>query len=60
LTSTAPLLDRETAQTVGRLLREFQEQESMMLIVVTHSVELAGTLNRRLRLDDGQLHEVDS
>jgi len=46
-------------EPTGNLDRD-QEQESMMLIVVTHSVELAGTLNRRLRLDDGQLHEVDS
>ncbi len=53
-------LDRETARSIGRLLLELQEQESMMLIVVTHSLELAGTLERRLRLDDGQLHDADS
>ena len=53
-------LDRETARGVGRLLLELQEQESMMLIVVTHSLELAGTLDRRMRLDDGQLHDMDS
>lgn len=53
-------LDRETAASVSRLLLELQEQESMMLIVVTHSLELADMLARRMRLDDGRLEEVNS
>src|SRR5262249_21769386 len=34
-------LDRKTAQTVGELLLEMQRQEKTMLIVVTHSPDLA-------------------
>jgi lipoprotein-releasing system ATP-binding protein len=48
-------LDRATAATVGRLLLELQAQEQTMLIIVTHSLELAGLLQRRRKLDDGQL-----
>jgi lipoprotein-releasing system ATP-binding protein len=48
-------LDRHTAATVGRLLLELQALEQTMLLVVTHSLELAGLLQRRMELDDGQL-----
>ncbi len=48
-------LDRHTAATVSRLLLELQAQEQTMLLVVTHSLELAGMLQRRLELNDGQL-----
>ena len=40
-------LDRTTAAGVARLLLELQAQERTMLIVVTHSLELAGMLERR-------------
>lgn len=48
-------LDRATAATVGRLLLELQAQERTMLIVVTHSLELAGLLARRMELNAGRL-----
>jgi lipoprotein-releasing system ATP-binding protein len=48
-------LDRHTAATVSRLLLELQAQEQTMLLVVTHSLDLAGMLQRRLELNDGQL-----
>ena len=48
-------LDRSTARSIGELLLELQSQENMMLVVVTHSLELAGVLNRRLELDEGKL-----
>ena len=51
-------LDRTTAASVARLLIEMQEQEQTMLIVVTHSMELARLLRRRMELDDGRLKEV--
>ncbi|MEX2114571.1 MAG: ABC transporter ATP-binding protein [Pirellulales bacterium] len=48
-------LDRTTAASVAALLLELQRLERTMLIVVTHSLELAGMLNRRMELNDGRL-----
>ena len=50
-------LDRTNAQAIGNLLLELQQQENTMLIVVTHSSELARQMSRRLELDDGRLAE---
>ncbi|MBI2479103.1 MAG: ABC transporter ATP-binding protein [Planctomycetia bacterium] len=50
-------LDRTNALALGNLLLELQQQENTMLIVVTHSVELATHMSRRLELDDGSLAE---
>jgi lipoprotein-releasing system ATP-binding protein len=50
-------LDRTNAQAIGNLLLELQRQENTMLIVVTHSLELANQMSRRLELDDGSLAE---
>jgi len=51
-------LDRSTANSVAELLLELQAEEEMMLLVVTHSLELARQLSRRLELDDGRLQET--
>jgi lipoprotein-releasing system ATP-binding protein len=48
-------LDRRSAAAIGALLVEMQRAENTMLLVVTHSAELAGRLDRRLELDDGRL-----
>jgi lipoprotein-releasing system ATP-binding protein len=48
-------LDRTNAVAIGRLLLEMQQREHAMLIVVTHSVELAGLFERQLVLDSGCL-----
>jgi lipoprotein-releasing system ATP-binding protein len=48
-------LDRSNARTIGRLLLDLQVQENNMLIVVTHSSELAATMQRQYELDAGQL-----
>jgi len=48
-------LDRSNATGIGRLLLELQQQERTMLLVVTHSLELASLLSRRYELDNGQL-----
>jgi lipoprotein-releasing system ATP-binding protein len=48
-------LDRKTAQTVGELLMELHKQEKTMLIVVTHSPDLAKLLPRRTEMLDGAL-----
>jgi lipoprotein-releasing system ATP-binding protein len=46
-------LDRRSAAVVGELLLELQRQENTMLIVVTHSLELAQMLSRSVELEDG-------
>ncbi len=51
-------LDRTNAMSVGQLLLDLQRQENTMLVVVTHSLELARLIQRRLELDDGALKPV--
>jgi lipoprotein-releasing system ATP-binding protein len=48
-------LDRSTAASIAQLLLELQAHEQTMLIVVTHSLELSGMLQRRMELNAGQL-----
>jgi lipoprotein-releasing system ATP-binding protein len=48
-------LDRTTAQSVADLLLGLVAEEQMILVVVTHSSELAQQLSRRYELDDGKL-----
>lgn len=50
-------LDRTNAMSIGRLLLDLQQHENMMLIVVTHSGELADLFERRYELDAGVLHD---
>jgi lipoprotein-releasing system ATP-binding protein len=52
-------LDRRTAQSVGRLLLELHQQEQTILIVVTHSAELARMFPRTLEMADGALQPVE-
>jgi lipoprotein-releasing system ATP-binding protein len=48
-------LDRHAAQAVGQLLLDLHRQEQTMLIVVTHSSELARMFPRRVEMVDGTL-----
>lgn len=48
-------LDHSTAIAVGQLLLDLQREEQTMLIVVTHSLELASHFERRFELDGGNL-----
>jgi lipoprotein-releasing system ATP-binding protein len=50
-------LDRRNATAIGELLLSLQKQENAMLIVVTHSLELADALSRRAELEEGRLVE---
>ncbi|MBS0263575.1 MAG: ABC transporter ATP-binding protein [Planctomycetes bacterium] len=50
-------LDRHTAEAVGGLLLELSREQNAMLMVVTHSAELAASLPRRADLVDGKLVE---
>ncbi len=51
-------LDHASAVNLGQLLIELNREEDVTLIVVTHSLELAGKMQRVLRLEDGRLVEM--
>jgi lipoprotein-releasing system ATP-binding protein len=48
-------LDRRTAQAVGQLLLDLHRQEQTVLIVVTHSANLAHTFPRQMEMVEGTL-----
>ncbi len=51
-------LDRASAQAVGELLLELHRQENTVLVVVTHSAELASRFPRRAEMSDGALADA--
>ncbi|HTK77322.1 MAG TPA: ABC transporter ATP-binding protein [Gemmataceae bacterium] len=51
-------LDRKSAHAVGELLLDLHKQEQTMLVVVTHSAELAGMFPRRMEMNDGTLQSI--
>jgi lipoprotein-releasing system ATP-binding protein len=51
-------LDRKTAQAVGELLLDLHRQENTVLVVVTHSPDLARLLPRRAEVTDGTLADA--
>lgn len=48
-------LDRSSAQALFDLMRQLNEKLNTSFIVVTHDHELAGQMQRRLRLVDGEI-----
>lgn len=50
-------LDRSSAQALFELMQQLNEKFSTSFIVVTHDLELAGRMQRRLHLVDGVLEE---
>ncbi len=50
-------LDPDTAQRVFDLLMQLNQQLGSTLVVVTHSLELAATLPRRLLMHRGRIEE---
>jgi lipoprotein-releasing system ATP-binding protein len=52
-------LDRHTARVVGQLLLDLHRQEQTVLIVVTHSLELARNLPRQMEMVDGALEPLE-
>ena len=48
-------LDRTTARGIGELLAGLQQEQQAMLVVVTHSLSLAESMQQRLELDEGRL-----
>ena len=53
-------LDRTTARAVGQLLVDLHRQERTILLVVTHSPELASLFPRRLEMSEGALTPVEA
>jgi lipoprotein-releasing system ATP-binding protein len=51
-------LDRKTAQSVGELLFELHREQKTILIVVTHSQDLAKVFPLRYEMSDGQLLKI--
>lgn len=51
-------LDRTTAAAIGDLLLGLQQLEGTMLVVVTHSLDLAHRFQRQVELDEGRLKPV--
>jgi lipoprotein-releasing system ATP-binding protein len=52
-------LDRRTAQTVGQLLLDLHREHNTILVVVTHSAELARQFPRQMEMGDGTLLPLD-
>jgi lipoprotein-releasing system ATP-binding protein len=51
-------LDPRTAQQVADLLFDLASKTNSVLVVVTHSMDLAGRFPRRMRMQDGELVEA--
>jgi len=51
-------LDRDSAENVGELLLELHREQNTILVIVTHSLELAGRCPRRLAIVDRRLREL--
>jgi len=49
--------DRKTAQGVGELLRDLHAREKTILIVVTHSPDLARQFPRQVEMIEGTLQD---
>ena len=50
-------LDRHTAKEIQQLMAELNETLSISFVVVTHDERLASSMDRKLLLKDGTLHE---
>jgi lipoprotein-releasing system ATP-binding protein len=51
-------LDRKSAETVASLLMRLHQRQESILIVVTHSAELAARFPKRFELEDRRLRQV--
>jgi lipoprotein-releasing system ATP-binding protein len=53
-------LDQKTGDRVLDLMLDLKAESGASLVVVTHSAEIAGRMDRILRLSDGKLQEVSA
>ena len=52
-------LDHASADALGRLLVELNQEEGVTLIVATHAMDLAQRMGKTMRLEEGKLVEKD-
>ena len=53
-------LDMQTGNLVNQLLRDVCKKKKITLIIVTHNLQLAETMDRNLKLIDGKLQFADN
>ncbi len=51
-------LDPQTSDHVFNLLMSIVKQSGLAALVATHNIELAGRMDRRVTIRDGQVHEL--
>jgi ABC-type lipoprotein export system ATPase subunit len=51
-------LDRASAQNLSQLLVELNQEQKVTLIVVTHALDLAGRMQRALKIENGTLQKA--
>lgn len=52
-------LDRDTGEMVMELLFSLQREQGTTLVLITHDDKLAGRCQRRIRMADGRLEDMD-
>lgn len=51
-------LDTRTGRSIHELLLRLNEEQQVTLVVVTHNIELAGIMKKRLQMKDGILGQI--
>lgn len=52
-------LDKSNGEMVMRLLRKFNKENGMTVVMVTHDSRLAGLADRIIQIEDGHIYQVD-
>jgi len=52
-------LDTKSSRNIHELLLRLNQEQKVILVVVTHNMELAGMMQRQLHMKDGLLNEIE-
>ena len=52
-------LDTNSSRNIHELLLRLNQEQKVILVVVTHNMELAGMMQRQLHMKDGLLNEIE-
>jgi len=52
-------LDTRSSRNIHELLLRLNQEQKVILVVVTHNMELAGMMQRQLHMKDGLLNEIE-